>query len=449
MVLCIFNKHLITIFGKTDVEASMNSILKSLYATLIIILAFVSCGGSGSDDGATATYYQDSDGDLYGNPAVTQVATSQPSGYVLDNTDCDDTSAAVNPSATEIADGIDNNCDGQVNEGYTTYYQDSDNDLYGNPTVTQTTTSQPTGYVTDNTDCDDTSAAINPSATEIPSDGIDNNCNGQTDEAPITTVPLNDTGITWGANSPKNNNTTCIGETINQQDCSHGRDVTHNDDSDGHAGFSYTKLDGNGNDQLVSTANWSCVRDNVSGLIWEVKQGGNEVRGDEGLHDSDDGFSWYSTNYSTNGGNDGTADVGALNGGVFSGNFCHGYDETNSSTFCNTEAYVARVNTTGLCGANDWRMPTLTELGSLVFLNNTDESIDLSYFPNINRSTNTFYILFGSFYWSGSPYAVNTNNAWAVNFNGGIFTAPERSAIINANTFPYINYKIRLVRTNQ
>ena len=66
----------------------------------------------------TNTYYQDFDGDGYGNPAVSQVAGSAPTGYVLDNTDCDDTNLLVNPNATEICyNNIDDNCDGTKSEG--------------------------------------------------------------------------------------------------------------------------------------------------------------------------------------------------------------------------------------------------------------------------------------------------------------------------------------------
>ena len=62
-------------------------------------------------------YYQDSDGDTYGNAAVFTGACLPPSGYVADSTDCNDSNAAVHPSATEICDGIDNDCDGQTDEG--------------------------------------------------------------------------------------------------------------------------------------------------------------------------------------------------------------------------------------------------------------------------------------------------------------------------------------------
>jgi hypothetical protein len=63
------------------------------------------------------TYYRDADGDGYGNASDSIEADSAPAGYVTDNTDCDDTNAAVNPGATEVRNGIDDDCDGQIDEG--------------------------------------------------------------------------------------------------------------------------------------------------------------------------------------------------------------------------------------------------------------------------------------------------------------------------------------------
>jgi len=240
------------------------------------------------DENGMTTWYRDQDNDGFGNPAVTQTACTQPTGYVANNTDCDDNdvlekpgqvwykdtdsdgygqtgaatimqclrptgykvaseliattgdcndnNAAINPAATEICDGVDNDCDNNIDEGVqTTYYRDQDNDGFGNPAVTQTGCSQPTGYVANNTDCDDndalekpgqvwykdadgddysdgttltqclrpanyyvaseliatsgdcndSAAAINPAAAEV-CDGIDNNCNGSIDEGGIT-----------------------------------------------------------------------------------------------------------------------------------------------------------------------------------------------------------------------------------------------------------------------
>ena len=111
-------------------------------------------------------------------------------GYVPTNAcgfgqmgDCDDNNAAIHPGAAEICNGIDDNCNGQTDEGVqTTFYQDSDNDSYGNAAVTQTACSAPTGYVSNSTDCNDNNPAINPGAAEVCGNNIDDNCNGQVDE---------------------------------------------------------------------------------------------------------------------------------------------------------------------------------------------------------------------------------------------------------------------------
>ncbi|MBM75776.1 MAG: hypothetical protein CMK59_10275, partial [Proteobacteria bacterium] len=100
----------------------------------------------------------------------------------LSGEDCDDGNAAVNPLAEELCDGIDNNCSGQVDEGVLiVFYADSDEDGYGNPNIETQACSVPDGYVSANTDCDDTLASVYLDAEEI-CDELDNDCDEDIDE---------------------------------------------------------------------------------------------------------------------------------------------------------------------------------------------------------------------------------------------------------------------------
>ena len=80
------------------------------------------CSGSIDDGLPFDTYYEDFDGDGFGNPSVSQTACAIPPGFTSDSTDCDDGNTSVNPGATENCDGVDNNCDGTIDEGCTSMY---------------------------------------------------------------------------------------------------------------------------------------------------------------------------------------------------------------------------------------------------------------------------------------------------------------------------------------
>ncbi|MFN4884976.1 MAG: gliding motility-associated C-terminal domain-containing protein, partial [Bacteroidota bacterium] len=151
------------------------------------------------DDGVVfITYYADADGDGFGDAGSTTLACTAPEGYVTDNTDCDDASATVYPGATEICNTIDDNCNGQIDEGVLlTFYADADGDGFGDAGSTTLACTAPEGYVTDNTDCDDASATVYPGATEV-CNGIDDNCNGQIDEGVLLTFYADADGDGFG-----------------------------------------------------------------------------------------------------------------------------------------------------------------------------------------------------------------------------------------------------------
>ncbi|NQT74507.1 MAG: hypothetical protein HQ553_17345 [Chloroflexi bacterium] len=135
------------------------------------------------------TWYRDSDNDTYGDPGTTLETDTQPTGYVGNSNDCNDSDASVNPGATELCgDGIDQDCNGSdLTCTLQTWYLDSDGDGYGGLS-TRIADTQPTGYVADSGDCDDSvccGAGINPGATEICGDGIDQDCSGSDLNCPL------------------------------------------------------------------------------------------------------------------------------------------------------------------------------------------------------------------------------------------------------------------------
>jgi len=144
------------------------------------------CDGT-VDDGAIdmSTWYADADGDGYGEAGSPTSACEPPSGYSADSSDCDDGDASVHPGASETCDSVDQDCDGTADEGATdmgTWYSDADGDGYGDASISSTGCSQPSGTVSDGSDCDDGDAAIHPGATELCS-GVDEDCDGAVDDS--------------------------------------------------------------------------------------------------------------------------------------------------------------------------------------------------------------------------------------------------------------------------
>ena len=144
----------------------------------------------GEDNQSLYLFWYDGDLDGYGDSQyVYESKTKTAPFYYVSVTDgearedCNDNDENIHPGAEEIrGDGIDQNCDGVDPGVLTTYYEDFDQDGYGDPDNSLDAETTPDGYVTDNTDCDDSDETINPAAEEIPGNDIDENCDGITQE---------------------------------------------------------------------------------------------------------------------------------------------------------------------------------------------------------------------------------------------------------------------------
>ena len=235
---------------------------------------------------------------------------------------------------------------------------------------------------------------------------------------PVAT-PLNDTGISWGGGSISGNNSTCTSNILEPQDCNQGRDAQAlTKTGDGHAGFDFSKLgangsilskqDGNWNDNGSESngTKWSCVKDNHTGLVWEVKTNDNSI------HDKDNTYKW--------GGITAIGRDHASKEGTY-------YDDWNP--LVNGANQNSYGGATGLCGFTDWRVPSYDELVTIINNGKVNPAIDEDYFPNTPSS----------YFWSSSPDAINSSYAWIVYFYNG-----SDNSYYRHNT-----YRVRLVRAGQ
>jgi len=144
------------------------------------------------------------------------------------------------------------------------------------------------------------------------------------------------------------------------------------------------------------------------------------------VHSKNDLFYWYSTDAGNNNGHPGVDHHPTTS-------TCTGEDINNNATFCNTETFVARVNTEALCGLTNWALPNIHELQSIVQYGKTESpAIDDGFFPN--HFTDAFTLSSAGRYWSSNSWfgaGLVNQDAWYVNFSDGQGTFDDANGVID------------------
>jgi hypothetical protein len=191
----------------------------------------------------------------------------------------------------------------------------------------------------------------------------------------ITAAQVHDTGVTASQCYGSGSNTlvSCTGSAAlalnSVQDGMLGRDVSSADNADGKLGFSFSAVG--------SYASTECVKDNLTGLIWE----GKPTAGDRASSNS--------------------------------------YSNYGDGRSADASSYVTTVNAAKLCGYSNWRLPTRAELQALLDYSvaSPGPGVDTTWFPNTAAAS----------YWSSSAYLGSTAKAWYVSFANGTVSSDTRS----------------------
>jgi hypothetical protein len=163
--------------------------------------------------------------------------------------------------------------------------------------------------------------------------------------------------------------------------------------------FDMTRLNQDGSENDGSdymSKPWDCVRDNQSGLVWEVK------KTEPGLQNINNTYSWYDSDQTTNGGWAGKANAGTCTG-----------------SNCDTESYIKAINAKKLCGLSDWYLPSRFELNTIVDISvpHPGPTFPKSFFPEA---------LAGK-YWTDTTFKTRRASAWIWSFDYGSDSVVEKS----------------------
>ncbi|WP_273046705.1 DUF1566 domain-containing protein [Pseudoalteromonas sp.] len=189
------------------------------------------------------------------------------------------------------------------------------------------------------------------------------------DVSPKSLGLINDSGVGECYNNTLRIN--CDNDDFPGQDAELGRDSFANrldKVGQGNLAFDYTKLNEFADEVANDSTNFSCIRDNVTGLVWEVKSGISGSLPNTPLRDGQNHYTWNLSD----------ADSGAATTG--------GANTTcPSDTDCGLQTYINEVNAVDFCGGTNWRVPTYTELLGLIDYGKQGQRvlIDTSIFPHI------------------------------------------------------------------
>ncbi|MBI3245360.1 MAG: DUF11 domain-containing protein [Deltaproteobacteria bacterium] len=184
-------------------SCQLGGLTKDASATITVVVTPTATGIVNNSVSVTATV-TDPNPDNNTATAVTTVELDRVDddgdGYSEFTGDCNDASTAIHPGVAETCNHVDDNCNGQVDDGlpFFTSYPDIDGDGYGDAAAAVQDCLIPAGYITTGGDCRDADSAIKPGAPEVCNE-TDDNCNGQVDEGlPTSFFYYDGDGDTYG-----------------------------------------------------------------------------------------------------------------------------------------------------------------------------------------------------------------------------------------------------------
>lgn len=267
-------------------------------------------------------------------------------------------------------------------------------------------------------------------------------------------LKLTDTGVRSYYNNGNFNSSTPDAEHP-QQDADFGLDTNANyNTSNGLRGLSYNKIDGAGNSLPANETGHECVYDAHTGLTWEIKgdyfyhefgqeDDAIEIEYTNNHYNNSNGtYMWYQNNNTLNGGSKGGVNSKELKSPILASQQCmfpHRENPLHINTVtqkgCTADQYEELINKKASCGFLDWRLPSISELQTLVIYENALRGYDENYFPDSNAAgashTNEDFV-----YLSSTPSVDNEASVWCLD------ASERRIKLCNKTDY----HHVRLVR---